>query len=331
MAVDTAAGPTPPIEGGLTVDEGADLLALLPQREPEPEPEAPADEKQDPVEAEAESLDVPEPEAEPEEKAPPGPELHEVKVDGEVLKVPLEELKKSHSKVAYADRQMQKNATERKAFEAERARENATLKASRDAYATKLEKLDAALASMVPEEPDFEKIRQETPEHFASAVAEWQLVKDKRAKLAEDRKKIADEQDAEQAEQKQAKLLEEGEKLREIIPELKDEKKAPALKERLFAEGERRGFTRDEVALTSDHRLVSILHDAMLYRDLLTRRDELKKQSPKDAPKAAPVLQPGTRTAPLPKGRKEAQVAFAKLKESGSIQDAARVLRALDL
>lgn len=318
MATETPA-PTPPPSGGLTEEAAADLLALLPESsEPEPaaaEPDTP------------EPLDGKDPEPEPE---PAAPDTYEVTADGRVERVPLDELKKGYSRTQDYTRKTQAIAAERKAFEAERAKEQAKIRAARDQFAAKIEKLDSAIAGLTPEEPDFDRIKRETPDQFPAAVAEWQLIKEKRATLAAERQKITDEQDQERAQQWQARLAEEQERLHAAIPDLKDEAKGRVLKDQMLAYGERQGFTRDEVALTSDHRLVVMLRKAMLYDELLTKRDSLQPPR-KDAPKAAPTLEPGTRTAPLPKGRKDAQAAFSRLKETGSVKDAARVLQSLDL
>lgn len=315
---------TPPEVGGLTVEAGADLLALLPDSPPPPKsPEPPAT---DAVPVVPEPLDVPE----VGDGAPAAPELYDVKIDGVTEKVPLEEALKGYQRRADYDRNRNKLSQERKEFEQQRAKELAETKAARDQYAARLQRMDAALDDLGAQEPDFDKIRTESPELFAQAVAEWSLVKEKRAKITAERQRVADEQRREWAEQEQARVATEQERLGELIPELKDPSKAPALREALFAEGAHRGFTREEVALTKDARLVAMLNDARLYRELLAKRDALRVPQ-KDAPKTAPVLQPGTRSAPLPKGRKEAQAAFGVFKKSGSIQDAARVLEALDL
>ena len=93
------------------------------------------------------------------EEAPQLGQTFRVKVDGEEVEVPLDELLKGYSRTADYTRKTQAIAEARKQAEAEAA----MAREERQRYAQTLEALDATLRQLQPPEIDWDRLYQENP------------------------------------------------------------------------------------------------------------------------------------------------------------------------
>lgn len=208
-------------------------------------------------------------------------------------------------------------AERRKAFE---EHEQAVTQA-RAEYTTKLEKLEAAIeAVQLPKElskEEWDKLRRENPSEYAARKADVADTKEKLQAIAAEKERETEKGQAEIAEKYQEYLANERTELLKALPEWKNDATATKEQAALVQEAKGRGFSDDELALVDNHRIILLLRDAMLYRQLQGKKPLVRKKA-----KGAPVLKPGAAKRPKAKVGK-AQSARKRLKETGSVHAAA--------
>jgi len=274
--------------------------------------------EEDPAEDESEDDEESEDSVE-EEPADP---VYRVKVDGEEIEVPLPELLKGYSRTSDYTRKTTDLANQRKALEAHEAE----IRAARDEYARKLEVVAQIVGESLPPEPDWDKIRKESPDEFPRLYAEHKLARERAEVVAAER--AAEEQKRTQQEQSrlQAHLEAETARLLDSIPEWKDEPTATSEKTQLVDYATKTyGWTPDDLGNVHDHRLVLLLRKAMKYDEI-----QAKGQTIREKAKTAPVLKPGGRTqAPKAKGKNESTRRIGKLAQTGRVDDAKEAIEGL--
>lgn len=315
---------TAPETGSLNAAETA-FASLLAGEDPTPveDSEAPSDieEPTDEVETEIEEptdedMESEEVESSESEEAP----VYTVKVDGQEIQVPLDELLKGYSRMQDYTRKTQKLAEERNAVtaEAEQAR------TERERYAAVISAMQQQLEAAAPAEPDWDRLRTEDPIEFGIRWAEHQRRDQQRVALHAEQQRLAEIQQYERAQQFRQVLEQEQKALLEAIPEWSDSQKAKAEKQELLDFGRNHGFTDAELNNVADHRAVLMLRKAMLYDKLMSKRADIKPT----AKSAAPTLRPGAATT-VPKAVSDVTRAKQRLAKSGSIQDAKNAFEAI--
>ena len=119
----------------------------------------------------------------------------------------------------------------------------------------------------------------------------------------------------------QAHLQSQMAELQQAIPEFSDAKKAPKMKERLVKQGMAEGYTAEEIGGIVDHRAMKVLHKAMLYDQMMEGGGDVQAK----LKKARPLMKAGTKKQPTSAAKKHSKQ-MSKLKKSGSIHDAAKLL-----
>lgn len=268
-------------------------------------------------EAAEEEVDETTDEAEPEPQEVP---VYTVKIDGQEIEVPLDELLKGYSRMQDYTRKTQKLAEERNAVtaEAEQARQE------RERYTTVLSALQQQIQMAAPAEPDWDKLRAEDPIEFGIRWAEHQRRQQQMAALQVEQQRMTEIQQYERAKLVQTVLEKEQQALMEAIPEWKDPEKAKTEKQALFDFGRSVGFTDQELNNVTDHRTVLTLRKAMMYDKLMSKRADIK---PANKP-VAPVLKPGAAST-VPKTVSEVTRAKQRLAKSGTLQDATSAFEAI--
>lgn len=258
-------------------------------------------------------------EAEVTEETPPEPETEvqtfKVKVDGEEIDVPLDELLKGYSRTSDYTRKTQKVSEERKALEAEA---NA-VRQERTQYAQALE----VLKSQLSQEPqvDWNRLEQEDPIGYATAKLKDRDRKDQLQLVQQEQQRIAYLQAEEQKKALEHHVQMEQAKLADAIPEWKDAKVAKAEKEQLTNYLLTLGFSDAEISQIYDHRAVVALRKAAKYDEMMSKA-KTQVEKAKDSPKTA---RPGTpQTAP-----KAVLVARDKFQQSGNLRDASAFIKQL--
>lgn len=287
-------------------DSEAQAESEAPIEDIEAEDEVPVTEEADSEEAES-----PEPEEVP---------VYTVKVDGQEIEVPLDELLKGYSRMQDYTRKTQKLAEERNAVvaEAEQARQE------RERYTTVLSALQQQMQTAAPAEPDWDKLRAEDPIEFGIRWAEHQRRQQQMASIQAEQQRMAEIQQYERAKLIQNVLEKEQQALMEAIPEWKDPEKAKTEKQALFDFGRSVGFTDQELSNVTDHRTVLTLRKAMMYDKLMSKRADIKPA----IKSVAPVLKPGAAST-VPKTVSDVTRAKQRLAKSGTLQDATSAFEAI--
>lgn len=154
-------------------------------------------------------------------------------------------------------------------------------------------------------------------------VAQYQIAEAKRAQ-AEARTKALSDMQSNLREWQQGEVK----KLTEMIPELGDKEKGPALSQKILQYAQSFGYTQQQLqhASANDFR---ILYESMQFRaaeaDKANQAKALK-EAEKKAAVAPPVQQPGT---PRNENTKEEKVIadYQRLQKSGRVDDAAALIR----
>jgi hypothetical protein len=277
-----------------------------PAEQPEPQSE-----EQELAVSESESEEVQE-EAQEEEQR------FVVKAAGEEREVTLQELIEGYQKGTDYHKKTNALAEQRKAVEAEKAAVEQA-KQARDAYAERLKVMDQFLSQQMQGE-DIESLKETDPIAYAVKVAEMTRQEKQLQQLRAEQQRIAREQQAEQEVQMERRIAEEAQKVASAIPDYADPKKGEKVRSDLRAFAKSIGYSDAELASATDSRAVVTLWMAAQYQKLQQSKPGVTKKVT-EAPK---LLKPGTATGKTIQSE-AAKQDFARLKKTGSRQDAARV------
>jgi hypothetical protein len=192
------------------------------------------------------------------------PTAYTVKVDGVDTEVTLDDLTRSYSGQAYIQKGMQETAEGRKQFQSDIA----AFQADQQRFAEAVHKLQSDGLKAQPQKPD-SKMLDTDPIGYMRAQAQYEAeVADytaQQTQLSETENRSRAYQD----QQSQADMQKQAARLVELIPEFADPEKATALKSKLVEVGQSAyGYSPDELMGLTDARAVSVLNDAMRWREL---------------------------------------------------------------
>lgn len=267
------------------------------------------DEAEESDEPEDEDEEEYEEEAEEEE----GPEMFDVRSDGQDEQVSLDELKSSWSRTSSWTRKSQKLAQERKTFESEMV----AVREERAQAGGMLLALEQQLQANMPVEPT-----GDDPKEWV----QYQREQGRLAQVQSERRSLDDKIRTDYEATREAQIDDERMKLAELVPEWSDA--AVAKKENAalvqFALG--LGFTEEDMSNVTDHRIVMLFRQAKAFADLDDAKKVVRKRTRK-----VKKLQPGqksNRKSRTGKGRnsKRARAARETLRERGRVDDAAAVI-----
>lgn len=310
--------------GELSVDEAASrFLGLMdpgqestqddPNQETQPEQEAQASEEIDEVSEEELS--------EEQEELEEEPQRYRVKAAGEEREVTLDELIKGYQLGSDVTKKTQLLAEDRRALEQEREA-IAKTRAIRDQYAARLPMIEKVLMQNQPDvsPAELSRMEQEDPIGYAVAVAR-QAQRDKQiAHVRAEQNRIAQEQQAEQAEIRQKVLAYETEKLHTELPEFSDPQKAPAIHQKLREYAKSLGYEDDVLNNVIRSTDVRVLYNSMRFEELMAAKPTVTKRVA-EAPKMlkAGASRQGTAAADDMKRLK------GRLQRTGRVDDAAKI------
>lgn len=309
---------TPPEQAQSTQDAFEQMLAA--EDGENEQPEAEVVEAEEPESAASESADEGE-QTEGEEDAEEAPQqvqTFRVKVDGEEVDVPLDELLKGYSRTADYTRKTQAIAEARKQAE----KEAAAAREERQRYAQTLAALEGTLKSLQPPEIDWDRLYQENPVEW---VRQRELVRSRQEQAAwvqTQKQALVEQQQAEERAEAEKTLEAERSKLLEALPDWRDADKARAEKAKIveYATG-KLGFSVEEISDIYDARAVVALRKAMMFDELMSKRDQMR---PKIIQKAKP-MRGGAASTPNSAKVVASKNALSRLANSGSHKDAAAV------
>lgn len=119
---------------------------------------------------------------------------------------------------------------------------------------------------------------------------------------------------------RQAHLEREAEKLREVVPELRDKRSAEKIQRQVADVAEHYGYSPEEIAQTADHRALRILIDAAKYRATVNSKSRADQKAAKAIRKGRPLKSGSKR---MGEGKNEQlRRQKSQLRKSGSVDDA---------
>ena len=279
----------------------------------EPEERDEGESEEGAAEEEEDSEDEEEPET-------PATDLHEVKVDGKVEKVTLEDLKKSFSFEKHLTQKSQKIAEKEKYLDGEY---QATT-AERARYGNMLGQLQAALESLAPEVPDWDKLLRENPIEYTVKRAEHDQWRERMAGVQAERQHVAQLQQEYAARVRAAQIGEQSQKLRELIPEWADEKVAQEGAQKLVDyASETWGYSTQDLADVTDARLFAILDKARRW----DAREKAKPAIQKRVKEVVKTAKPGPAALGTRKSTNAARLQ-KRAERTGDLEDVANLLLA---
>lgn len=241
-----------------------------------------------------------------------------LEIDGQEVKFTQDELKSSVLRQADYTRKTQALAEERKQFQSvvEQAVEQEKV------YAQLLPVMVQRMQQFMPQPPSPELIDTDPAAYLKQKERYEREMGDLQAAQAEMQR--MSQKDTVANEQKlQAYVAQNAQILPDLIPEWKDAKNYERDRHRLREFLKTRHFYEQEIDQAYDARIVALAYDAMRWR-------ELKNSKPKQSEPLEKALKPN---APAPKpmnSQTKAQVeARKRLKQTGSIRDAAAVFASL--
>ena len=313
--------------GSVSVNEAASaFLSLMdsPTEEAQAQPEVDQQEREsEEVEYSAEDssedyTDENAEETEYQEEETEEPQRFKVKVDNEEVEVTLEELQQGYSRTKDYTKKTQALAETRKAVEAEKAKIEEA-KQLRDTYAQRLEVIEKLLAQDQGEE-NLAELRDSDPIGYAIKIAERSEKEKQLQAVRAEKQKIAQQQESDRQQALQSHLQQEAVKLREMIPEFKDEAKAEIARKDIRNYAKSVGFSDEELSQVYDSRAVKTLYNAMMYEKLMKgKTDAVKKVQ--SAPKVLKAGNGGQVNAENDATKKQMQ----RLKQTGKKSDAAKL------
>jgi hypothetical protein len=303
---------TPNGSGTLSVDTAVNaFMGLMDSSEEAPQGES---EEQE-VTQEAEAVDETE-QVEEQAEEQEQPTTFRVKAAGEEREVTLDELIEGYQLGADYTKKTQSLSEQRKAVEAERAKIEEAAKL-RDQYAQRLQLMEKILQQQNKGE-NLEVLKETDPIGYAVKVAE-QAQRDKQLlALQQEQQRIAQQQQAEQAERLQSHIAEESQKLAKAIPGYADPKQGDQIRKDIREYAKSIGWTDQELANIYDSRAVLSLYQGMQYAKLQSKKPEVTKKV-NEAPKTMKTGVSQPRNAESDAQKK----ALAQLRKSGKVTDAA--------
>lgn len=290
-----------------------------PEGDPAPqEPEAPAEPNQQPEGSEPAADEIPLERLEAIEL--------EVSVKGEdgkdvVQKLPVKELKQGYMRQADYSRKTAEVARQREAIPEEIRK---GVEGERAAYYQTLQTLqETVIGTMDPElkTADWTALSRDDPATYVRLDNRRKEIDRVLSEIQSKQREIIDQRKAERAKARNQQAIQSLEVLEGKIPGWGDAHYQKLMK----AAVEHYGYKPDEVADWVDHKAFEVLHDAYQFRQLKAKAPEAPLVGKKVVvpPK---VVRPGA-AAPATAAQQRQTKAMEKLQKSGTVQDAAAVIK----
>jgi|TARA_R110002020_G_scaffold4474_1_gene19511 hypothetical protein len=241
-------------------------------------------------------------------------DYHQVKVNGEVIEVDLEELKAGYQKDADYRRKTEEVALEKRELLTEKDRLAKT-------YATKLEDLSSltlALNAEVNNDLNAKELDKLWDEDPTEAARIDRKIRRRRETLSQAQKRLKDHQQV----QFQEILKEEQKKVAMKFPDLQDPVKGNSLRTNMTNYLLRKGFNDKDVSSIYDSRMFEVIVDGMKYQD----NKKLKPTLVNKKVKPSKVVRSGVKTTKAEENSQARLSRIKTLKKSGNPKDATDLL-----
>ena len=241
-------------------------------------------------------------------------DLHQIKVNGEIIEVDLEELKAGYQKDADYRRKTEELSLERKelAFEKERLAK---------AISTKMDDLNSLVLTLNAEvnsdinAKELDKLWDEDPTEAARIDRK---IRRRRENLSQAQKKLREVQE----QQFQEILKDEQKKVTMKFPELQDPVKGNSLRSNMTNYLLAKGFSEKDVNSVYDSRMFEVIVDGMKYQE----NKKLKPTLVNNKVKPSKVIKSGVKSTKEDLDRSSRLEKIRALKKSGSPKDATDLL-----
>ena len=317
-----------------TVDQAQSAFANLlnatdESREQTTEPvEATQDEPQEVTESEVETAEVEEQSQsedltdEVSEEAQEEEAKYEIKVNGKPVEVTLDELMSGYQRDADYRRKTMELADERRLLEEEvnkaKSESDAVAKLRQD-YATRLGEIENSM--QLDANIDWAKLYETNPDEYHRMKIEVENKSKALETIKAERQRALQEQQQEQTKVFNQYLEQQKKLLAEKEPEYVDPVKGEGLRKDMTSYLKKEGYSDQELNMMVDHRSFVIAKKAMLYDKMMNSKVSAKQSKP--VPK---MVRSGT-TKTINKDSQQAKSLKSRLKQTGSMRDAANVLK----
>lgn len=317
-----------------TVDQAQSAFANLlnatdESQEQTTEPvEATQDEPQEVTESEVETAEVEEQSQsedlteEVSEEAQEEEAKYEIKVNGKPVEVTLDELMSGYQRDSDYRRKTMELADERRLLEEEvnkaKSESDAVAKLRQD-YATRLSEIEN---SMKPDANiDWAKLYETDPDEYHRKKIEVENKSKALETIKAERQRALEEQQQEQTKVFNQYLEQQKKLLADKEPEYVDPVKGEGLRKDMTSYLKKEGYSDQELNMMVDHRSFVIAKKAMLYDKMMNSKVSAKQSKP--VPK---MVRSGT-TKTINKDSQQSKSLKSRLKQTGSMRDAANVLK----
>lgn len=247
-------------------------------------------------------------------------EVYEVMIDGQPAQVDLKEALNGYVRSETFYRRLNKLNEFETAING-RAREVHDLQV---AYVEKTKELEALIDSLVPAEPDWDKVYAENPGKARELQKNYEALSGKRAEIKANRDKAIADARAEAETNFKKWKRDQNNRLAELFPTWTDPEKGVDNMTRdtaMMAEtAKAAGFTDEDIENTHDARMINILWKAARYDRIMSRKAPVPVNKGK-----RPVSQGAGRTRTAPKGK--ARNNATRLSRTGKLEDATAVFQ----
>jgi len=247
---------------------------------------------------------------------------YEIKVNGKPVEVTLDELMSGYQRDSDYRRKTMELADERRLLEEEvnkaKSESDAVAKLRQD-YATRLSEIEN---SMKPDANiDWAKLYETDPDEYHRKKIEVENKSKALETIKAERQRAIQEQQQEQTKVFNQYLEQQKKLLADKEPEYVDPVKGEGLRKDMTSYLKKEGYSDQELNMMVDHRSFVIAKKAMLYDKMMNSKVSAKQSKP--VPK---MVRSGT-TKTINKDSQQSKSLKSRLKQTGSMRDAANVLK----
>ena len=207
-------------------------------------------------------------------------QLYEVKVNGETIKVTLDELQSGYAKDSDYRQKTSKLSEERKSLEEERQKildEMNVANQKKSEYVKRLEEVVSKLKPPSISDSELERLFEEDPTEYVKAQAMVTRERERQMKLKSELEKEKQDQAVDYQNKMKVVLQNEQKKLIEKIPALADPNKAEKIRTDIKTFLTSQGYSESELVNLTDHRTVLVAYNAMQLDNLKKAKLDGKK------------------------------------------------------
>lgn len=247
---------------------------------------------------------------------------YEIKVNGKPVEVTLDELMSGYQRDSDYRRKTMELADERRLLEEEvnkaKSESDAVAKLRQD-YATRLSEIEN---SMQPDANiDWAKLYETNPDEYHRMKIQVENKSKALETIKAERQRAIQEQQQEQTKVFNQYLEQQKQLLADKEPEYVDPVKGESLRKDMTSYLKKEGYSDQELNMMVDHRSFVIAKKAMLYDKMMNSKISAKQS--KTVPK---MVRSGT-TKTVNKDNQQSKSLKSRLKQTGSMRDAANVLK----